>query len=80
MIFVPIAIFQCRPISYYWNRWNGDTPGTCININALGWSNAAISKSIVLWILATPLSQLRHLELAWKKKISVELTFCVGTL
>ncbi|KAJ4298814.1 hypothetical protein N0V90_004056, partial [Kalmusia sp. IMI 367209] len=77
IIFVIVAIFQCNPISHYWNRWHGETHGTCISINALGWSNAAISITLDFWMLAIPLSQLTHLKLAWRKKVGVALMFCV---
>lgn len=80
VVFIIVAIFQCRPISHYWNKWHGETSGTCININALAWSNAAISIALDFWMLAIPLSQLTHLQLAWKKKVGVALMFCVGTL
>lgn len=79
-IFVTVAIFQCKPISYYWNNWDNEHSGKCININALGWANAAISIALDIWMLAIPLSQLIHLKLAWKKKVGVALMFCVGTL
>ncbi|PSN67023.1 hypothetical protein BS50DRAFT_621135 [Corynespora cassiicola Philippines] len=78
-IFVMVAIFQCQPISYYWHSWHGEHAGKCININALGWSNAAISIALDLWMLAIPLSQLFGLKMGFKKKISVALMFCVGT-
>ncbi|KAF2188419.1 hypothetical protein K469DRAFT_737689 [Zopfia rhizophila CBS 207.26] len=51
------------------NSWDGEHKGKCININALGWSNAAISIALDIWMLAIPLSQLVHLKLAWKKKV-----------
>jgi hypothetical protein len=41
--FVIVAIFQCRPISYYWTSWDGEHQGKCISVNGLGWANAAIS-------------------------------------
>jgi hypothetical protein len=78
--FVFAGIFQCTPVSYYWDQWSGEAHGICVDINALGWSNAAISISIDFWMLAIPLSQLRQLNLHWKKKIGVALMFCVGTL
>ncbi|KAL5374849.1 hypothetical protein PMIN06_012375 [Paraphaeosphaeria minitans] len=78
-VFVTVAVFQCRPISHYWNEWHGETPGTCININALGWSNAAISIALDFWMLTIPISQLVDLQLAWRKKVGVVLMFCVGT-
>ena len=73
------AIFQCNPISFSWDRWDGEHKGQCVDINALGWSNAAISIVLDVWMLALPLYQVFQLKLSWKKKISVTLMFCVGT-
>jgi hypothetical protein len=78
--FVFAAIFQCNPVSYYWTRLDDEQSGKCININGLGWANAAISIALDVWMLGLPLSQVFSLNLAWKKKISVALMFCVGTL
>jgi hypothetical protein len=80
LVFVFLAAFQCQPISYYWTNWDHEHVGTCLNINAIAWANAAISIALDLWMLALPLSQIRSLNLHWKKKIGVALMFCVGTL
>lgn len=80
IVFLFIIAFQCSPISYYWTLWDGEHHGTCLNINAAGWSNAAISIVLDLWMLAIPLSQLSRLNLHWKKKIGIALMFIVGTL
>ncbi|KAF1975174.1 hypothetical protein BU23DRAFT_459301 [Bimuria novae-zelandiae CBS 107.79] len=76
--FIIAAIFQCTPISHYWTKWDGEHNGTCINVNALGWANAIISIVMDFWMLAIPLWQVSQLKMAWKKKISVTLMFCVG--
>jgi hypothetical protein len=78
--FVFVAIFQCDPISYYWTQWDSNHAGRCLNINALGWSNAAVSIALDLWMLAVPLSQLPKLRMHWKKKLGIGLMFFVGTL
>ncbi|KAF3003238.1 hypothetical protein E8E13_010027 [Curvularia kusanoi] len=78
-VFVIVAVFQCRPISYYWTKWDGEHSGRCININALVWANAAISIAVDLWMLGIPLSQLVHLKLSWSKKAGVVVMFCLGT-
>jgi hypothetical protein len=78
--FVLATAFQCTPVSYNWTNWTGEGGGTCVNINALTWANAAISIALDLWMLAIPLAQLRSLNLHWKKKIGVGLMFFVGTL
>ncbi|EOO03146.1 putative cfem domain-containing protein [Phaeoacremonium minimum UCRPA7] len=77
--FVIVAFVQCSPLSFYWTNWDHAHKGTCLNINAIGWANAAISIALDLWMLAIPLSQLPALNLHWKKKIGVALMFCVGT-
>lgn len=73
------SIFQCQPISFYWVMWDREHEGRCNNINIIAWSNAAISIALDIWMLAIPLSQLRHLNLDWRKKIGVVLMFSVGT-
>ena len=78
--FVFASIFQCTPISYFWDKWDGEHEGRCLNINTIGWANAVISIALDLWMLAVPLSQLPGLNLHWTKKIGVAIMFCVGTL
>ena len=80
IVFVVVAVFQCRPISYYWTKWDGEHTGRCIDINALVWANAATSIAVDLWMLGIPLSQLVHLKLSWSKKAGVVIMFCLGTL
>ena len=77
--YVVTSIFQCQPISYYWSSWDKEGQGKCININALAWSNAGISITLDLWMLGLPLYEILHLQLSWRKKISVTMMFCVGT-
>lgn len=78
-VFVFIGIFQCQPIRYYWKQWDGEHQGKCINLNALGWANAAISIAIDIWMIGLPMSQVIKLNLHWKKKVGVGLMFGVGT-
>jgi len=78
--FVVCGIFQCRPISFFWTHWDGLHEGHCVEPNAIAWSNAITNIAFDLWILAIPLSQLRGLQLHWKKKAGVAIMFCLGTL
>ncbi|KAH0429611.1 CFEM domain-containing protein [Colletotrichum camelliae] len=79
LTFIFVAVFQCTPISFYWTKWDGETPGTCLDINAIAWANAGISIVLDFWMLALPLSQIKSLNLHWKKKIGVAMMFFVGT-
>lgn len=79
VLYVFIAIFQCRPINYFWTKWDGLHKGHCMDINAITSSNAAISIVLDFWSLGIPLWQLWGLKMHWKKKMGVALMFCVGT-
>ena len=79
--FVITAIFQCSPIDYWWMQYADNAgSGKCININAMAWSNAAISVAIDILMIAIPLSQIPKLRLHWRKKIGVAIMFMTGTL
>jgi hypothetical protein len=77
--FVIVAIFQCQPIHYFWNKWDSMHKGHCLDINAITASNAGISIALDLWILGIPLWQLWGLKMHWKKKVGVAVMFMVGT-
>lgn len=78
--FLVTAIFQCTPISFYWTQYVDTSSGKCIDINMLGWVHGAVNIAVDIWMIAIPLSQVRKLELHWKKKIGVTIMFLTGTL
>ncbi|KAK4085145.1 uncharacterized protein Triagg1_135 [Trichoderma aggressivum f. europaeum] len=77
--FMLLAVFQCHPISFFWTGWDGQHSGKCLNSNAIGWANAAISIALDLWMIAIPMWQIRNLNLHWKKKVGVAVMLLVGT-
>lgn len=78
--FLFAAVFQCKPVSFYWHRWDGEHQGSCLDISAITWSNAAVSVALDLWIISIPLLQIKKLRLTTTKKIWVSLAFLFGTL
>ncbi len=78
--FIVAAVFQCDPISFFWTKWDGEHQGRCMSINAIAWSNAAISIALDVWMLAIPISQLKQLRLSWRKKAGASIMFCTGAL
>lgn len=82
--FVITIIFQCLPIAYQWEKFNyinnNQVEGHCVNINAAGWANSAISVTSDIWLLALPLSQIHKLNLHWKKKAGAALMFLTGAM
>ncbi|PHH87739.1 hypothetical protein CDD83_8458 [Cordyceps sp. RAO-2017] len=80
--FVAKVVFQCAPVSYSWTKFlDGPRPaGRCIHINPSSWANAALGVAADLWLLAIPLTQLRRLQLHWKKKVGAGLMFAAGAI
>jgi hypothetical protein len=78
--FFVTALAQCQPTHYFWTKWDGLHEGRCANANAISWSNAIINIILDIWMLAIPLWHLKRLRMHWKKKLSVAIMFCVGTL
>jgi hypothetical protein len=78
--FVLISVFQCRPIKGAWLRWDGEGHYSCNNINAQGWSAAAINMILDLTVMALPLRELYRLNLSLRKKLFVMSMFSLGIL
>lgn len=79
-IFDALAAFQCRPVSFYWKRWDNEHDGQCLNINALAFTSAGVSIVMDIWMLILPLTQLYNLKLHWKKKLGVAAMLGIGIL
>ncbi|KAF7859673.1 hypothetical protein EAF04_008752 [Stromatinia cepivora] len=80
VLFDMLAAFQCHPISFYWERWDNEHFGTCLNINILAFTSAGQSIVMDIWILILPLTQLYDLNLHWKKKAGVGAMLGIGIL
>lgn len=73
-------VLACQPITYSWTQWDGEHSGTCKNVNAIAFSNGAISIALDCIIVALPASIVWKLQLGLKKKIGVILMLGVGAL
>ncbi|KAG5983935.1 hypothetical protein E4U55_006642 [Claviceps digitariae] len=82
--FSSVLLFACTPFRYSWNRFHLDTrplpQGSCLNLNAAGWSMSALNVASDLWLIAMPLTQVGKLNLHIKKKIGIILMFLTGAL
>jgi len=73
-------VFQCNPISLAWDRWDGEHPGKCFNLNLLGWMSAALNIVGDLIVICLPLHELSKLAMSRRKKAGVMLMFLGGGL
>ncbi|GAB0135218.1 hypothetical protein EsDP_00003564 [Epichloe bromicola] len=80
VVFVTTGIFSCTPVSRYWTQHvEKDSTGHCINLNLFAWLHGICNIVLDVWMIALPLSQIKGLELHWKKKVGVVFMFFLGT-
>lgn len=79
--FVTTGIFSCTPVSRYWTQHvEKDSTGHCINLNLFAWLHGICNIVLDVCMIALPLSQIKGLELHWKRKVGVVFMFFLGTL
>ncbi|KAF2136873.1 uncharacterized protein K452DRAFT_302380 [Aplosporella prunicola CBS 121167] len=77
--FVVAVALQCNPINLSWKRWDNESEGHCVNVNALGWASATFNIVLDIAVITLPLPQLMKLALSVRKKIHVMFMFTVGS-
>lgn len=80
LFFKVALIFNCRPISLIWEKWNGEHEGTCWNMNHLLLSAAGATVLLHLVIILLPIPALVQLSITRRKKFEVIAVFAVGAL
>lgn len=72
-------VFQCTPISFFWDGWRKDTDGFCgVDVRLFGFVRGAVEIFLDLFILTLPLPMLARLNMSSKKKLQIMSMFCVG--
>lgn len=54
--FLFICIFACTPISYFWESWDGEHEGKCLDLNAISWIQYVSSSTWMRWSFQQPSS------------------------
>lgn len=78
--FVISLIFQCGPVSYAWNDWDGLHKGTCINRAGQIYALGAINIAYDVFVFVLPLHNFLKLNISWRRKMGVCMIFMVGLL
>ena len=72
-------IFQCQPVSFFWDGWKGETSGRCtVDVRLFGFIRGAIEIMLDVAILSLPLPMLARLQMSRKKKVQIISMFAVG--
>lgn len=80
LAFLAADFGQCRPISYFWQGWDGEHEGTCFDINALSYAHSGLNIVLDLWMLALPATQIWKLNMSLKLKFESSIIFAFGGL
>ncbi|KAJ5785295.1 uncharacterized protein N7503_010507 [Penicillium pulvis] len=72
--------FQCSPVSYNWNGWNGEHTGSCVETNSLVVAAAAFNIVLDIWVIAMPIPRVLTLQASLHTKLQVVFMFSVGFL
>lgn len=78
-----MIIFQCHPVSYFWNRFDGIHKGTCVGASVVSGCTYAHSALSVWadWTLALlPISLVWDLDMNPRTKVSVVIILALGAL
>lgn len=75
---VLVAIFECKPVSYFWDK--SIPGGTCINQDQFFRWNGAANLLIDFMILTLTVPVVWHLKLKTRQKLSLAVIFLLGLL
>ncbi|KAI0887404.1 uncharacterized protein GGS22DRAFT_186236 [Annulohypoxylon maeteangense] len=83
VFFTFMAIFQCRPVPYYWSQYTEQMTGTCFSdelVRAISYAHAVIN-CVCDWTLGLlPIALIGKLELSKRSKIMVSCTLALGSI
>jgi len=74
-----VFIMECQPISYFWNQWDGEHEGYCVNVQASAYVNGGANIFFDLVVFFLPIPKLLKLQVRdTRRKVGVVFTFLVG--
>lgn len=68
----------CRPLPYYWNRWDGEHEGKCVALDVLLLEHAIVNIVLDVVIVGLPMPTLLRLQMSLEKRVGMCLMFAMG--
>jgi hypothetical protein len=79
LAFIVTFIMECQPISHFWDQWDGEHEGYCVDIQTSAYINGGINIFFDLVVFFLPMPKLMKLQVRdTRRKVGVILTFLVG--
>ncbi|KAL6234812.1 hypothetical protein BDW75DRAFT_230815 [Aspergillus navahoensis] len=73
-----ILLFSCRPISHYWNSWDGEHEGRCLSHDTILLAHSTINIILDVAITIIPMPIVLKLHMPLGKRLAVLVMFGVG--
>ncbi|KAL4990563.1 hypothetical protein BDW68DRAFT_174800 [Aspergillus falconensis] len=73
-----VLLFSCRPISHYWNSWDGEHKGRCLSHNAILLAHSIVNIILDVTITVIPMPIVLKLHMPLGKRLAVLVMFGVG--
>lgn len=79
LVFQVMVAFQCRPVSAFWNTWDGEqTNYSCFHLYAFALGQGIVSIVMDIVMISLPIHETLKVKLSTKKKIGVVIMFGMG--
>ena len=78
--FTSAAVAQCSPPAYFWESFELDYPGHCIQVQLMYQGLAYSDLILDVLVLALPIPMVISLQMPWKTKIKVIDILMLGSV
>lgn len=78
--FIIVITAACRPLQYFWTRYDGFSEGTCIDLGSFFAAFSVLNVSLDLFLLALPIPMVLKLHMSARKKMIVCALMMLGIL
>ncbi|KAL5339152.1 CFEM domain-containing protein [Aspergillus crustosus] len=75
-----VLLFSCNPISHYWNMWDGEHEGSCLDHDKVLLAHSIINILLDVGITLLPMPVLLRLHMSRGKRAGVVAIFAVGVV
>jgi hypothetical protein len=83
IVFFFVFVFQCRAVSFFWRRSQGETDGKCVNLMVLvvGGYTYSIISVLCDWLMAIlPWFLVRKMRISTREKFLVVFVLAMGSV
>ncbi|KAK8076787.1 hypothetical protein PG994_004059 [Apiospora phragmitis] len=77
VMYIVMAV-ACRPLSFYWTKYLGETNGVCIDVMGFYLAFGVLNMINDLIILVLPIPTIAKLHMDWRKKLSIMAIMLLG--